>query len=305
MRVICGCHKMIMAVGVRDRMRVNAATVKMRVDVLMRMRVMPYERVDDYEPSSRNHHDERAEVDPRQAFFQQKKRNKRPDERRDGVIGARFRGAKHILGAHIQEDAEPVGHEAENERGAMCMKPGIGSCFAHAMASAPNPENTPLRTTISYVLFDAMLRVQLFSNPQQTVAAMTSNELYENLKLSAPSNERRTLASVMSAIAVQRRFETVSRKTNSAISVVATISKLPSNEALADEPCRIPSMRKNGSCNVENDHADDIRQILARKRSGRPSVLSVEKRQPRDSNARAEIEKRGHRSRSDIPEQYL
>ena len=104
-----------------------------------------------------------------------------------------------------------------------------------------------MRTTISYVLFDAMLRVQLFSNPQQTVAAMTNSEPYENLKLSAPSNERRTLASVMSAIAAHRRFETASRKTNSAISVVATISKLPSNEALADEPCRMPSMRKMGA----------------------------------------------------------
>ena len=92
-----------------------------------------------------------------------------------------------------------------------------------------------------------MLRVQLFSKPQQTVAAMTSSEPYENLKLSVPSNESRILASVMSAIAIQSRFETASLKTKSAITVVATISKLPSKDALAEVPYLIPSMRKMGA----------------------------------------------------------
>ena len=55
------------------------------------------------------------------------------------------------------------------------------------------------------------------------------------------------LASVMSAIALQSRFETASLKTKSAITVVATISKLPSKDALAEVPYLIPSMRKMGA----------------------------------------------------------
>ena len=42
-------HEMVVAVGVRDRMRMNATAVEMRVGVLMRMRVVPHERVDDDE----------------------------------------------------------------------------------------------------------------------------------------------------------------------------------------------------------------------------------------------------------------
>ena len=85
--------------------------------------------------------------------------------------------------------------------------------------------------TISKVLLDEIFLVQLFSTPQQTVASRTNN-----LKLSVPSNESRTLASVMSAIAIQSRFETASLKTKSAITVVATISKLPRSEALDELP---------------------------------------------------------------------
>ena len=48
-RMGCVRHEMVVAVGVRDRVRMDAAAVEMRVGVLMRMRVVAHERVDDDE----------------------------------------------------------------------------------------------------------------------------------------------------------------------------------------------------------------------------------------------------------------
>ena len=81
-----------------------------------------------------------------------------------------------------------------------------------------------------------MFLVQLFSNPQHTVATSTNREPNEKLKLSVPSKESRMLESVIKAIAAHNLLETASLKMNSAITVVATISKLPSSDAFADEP---------------------------------------------------------------------
>ena len=97
------------------------------------------------------------------------------------------------------------------------------------------------------MLFDEIFLVQLFSNPQQTVAARTKREPYENLKLSVPSSESRMLDSVISAIAAHSLPEIGSLKIKSAISEVATISKLPSREAFADVPLLMPSIRKTGA----------------------------------------------------------
>ena len=86
------------------------------------------------------------------------------------------------------------------------------------------------------MFFSEIFLVQLFSSPQQQVAASTSIEPEEKEKLPAPPTESRILDSVINAIAAQSRFETASLKINSAITVVATISKLPRSDALADEP---------------------------------------------------------------------
>ena len=48
-RVGCVRHEMVVAVGVRDRVRVDVAAVEMRVGMLVRMRVVAHERVDDDE----------------------------------------------------------------------------------------------------------------------------------------------------------------------------------------------------------------------------------------------------------------
>lgn len=116
-RVGCFSHEMVVAVGVRDRVRVDAAAVEMRVGMRVRMRVVPHERIDHDERRTRDHHGERRKIHPRQVFPQQQERKKRPHERRNGIVGTRLRRPERVLGAHVQEDAEPVGHKAEDKRG--------------------------------------------------------------------------------------------------------------------------------------------------------------------------------------------
>lgn len=101
--------------------------------------------------------------------------------------------------------------------------------------------------TIWYVLLSEILRVQLFSSPQQIVAPRTKMEPIEKLKAWMFSNERMKLDIVMNKIAIHKREDTFSLKMNSAISVVATISKFPSREALLDVPYLTPNMSSMGA----------------------------------------------------------
>ena len=55
--------------------------------------------------------------------------------------------------------------------------------MSSAKTREPAPENMPLMNTISNVFFEEIFLVQLFSNPQQTVAAMTRSEPQENERL--------------------------------------------------------------------------------------------------------------------------
>ena len=130
----------------------------------------------------------------------------------------------------------PYATKPSSNVAARYQAPGIVSFIVRATAKEPSPEKIPLSTTISYVLLEEMLLVQLFSKPQQTVAASTKREPYENLKLSVPSNESRILDRVISTIAVHSLFETASLKINNAIIVVTTISKLPRSDAFAEVP---------------------------------------------------------------------
>ena len=87
----------------------------------------------------------------------------------------------------------------------------------------------------------------MFSKPQQTVARITSSEPSENRSASAPSNDRMMLDRVINAIAAHSRFVTTSLNTKKAITVVATISKLPINDAFEEEPQLIPSIKRIGA----------------------------------------------------------
>src|SRR5699024_11747673 len=91
------------------------------------------------------------------------------------------------------------------------------------------------------------MRVQLFSNPQQMQASRTNSEPVEKCKLEASSMERIALERVISPMASHRRLPMASLKTSSAITDVATISKLLSREALADVVDLSPIMRQIGA----------------------------------------------------------
>lgn len=111
----------------------------------------------------------------------------------------------------------------------------------------PIPEQRPFMVTIWYVLLSEILRVQLFSSPQQMVAPRTKMEPIEKLNPSTFSNERMKLDVVINKMAIHKREDTFSLKMNSAINVVATISKFPSREALLDVPYLTPNMSSMGA----------------------------------------------------------
>ena len=69
----------------------------------------------------------------------------------------------------------------------------------------------------------------------------------ENLNPSSFSKERMKLDVVINKIANHKRRETFSLKMKRAISVVATISKFPSRDALPDVPYFTPNMSKMGA----------------------------------------------------------
>ena len=76
---VCAVHsEMVVSVGMRDRMRVDVAAVKMREGVLVRMGVVPHERIDHDKRRPRDHHAQRRKIHPRQALLQQDEREQRP-----------------------------------------------------------------------------------------------------------------------------------------------------------------------------------------------------------------------------------
>ena len=99
-----------------------------------------------------------------------------------------------------------------------------------AITSAPRPENTPLTATTLEGPVEESRLVQLFSRPQQRHAATTANEPGEKDRPSLPSTDSRITDSVMTATAAHILADTLSRKMVTAMTVVATISKLFSRE---------------------------------------------------------------------------
>ena len=91
--------EMAVSVSMRDRMGVDIAAVEMCEGVLVRMGVVPHERIDHDKRRPRDHHAQRHEIHPRQPFLQQDEREQRPHERRNGIVGARLRRAERVLRA--------------------------------------------------------------------------------------------------------------------------------------------------------------------------------------------------------------
>ena len=78
------------------------------------------------------------------------------------------------------------------------------------MIRLPRPEKIPFMVVICIELLELSMRVQLFSNPQQTDAPSTSREPVLNSKLPSPSKLRRILAKVTRIIASVRRLDSTS-----------------------------------------------------------------------------------------------
>ena len=150
-----------------------------------------------------------------------------------------------------------------------------------------------------------MLRVQLFSKPQQTVAAMTSSEPYEDLKL-IRSLEREQDA---------RKRDERNRDPESLRDRLLKNEKCNyrrSHDLEVAEQRRVgggavPDSKheKDGRGDVEYDHAGDDRHVPTRQRRGCLAVIGDQKRENRNADSRAKIEKRCHGGWPDIPQQHL
>ncbi len=127
--------------------------------------------------------------------------------------------------------------------------PGAGgeSPSAREIARAPAPEKRPLITTICMGFLDDIMRVQLFSSPQQRHATRTYIEPTENAKLPISWMDSIIEARVTRPRPSQSLLEMTSLKKSSAIREVAAISKLFSSAALAAVVLRSPYISAMGA----------------------------------------------------------
>src|SRR5574344_499001 len=114
-----------------------------------------------------------------------------------------------------------------------CPATGMRSPLTSAIIMVSVPEQHPFIVTICSGSLPEICFVQLFSKPHPTHESSTKTDPSENDKLDLSSKERMRLATVMSAIAIHSRLEIASLNKQSAITAVATISKLLSNDAFA------------------------------------------------------------------------
>ena len=197
--------------------------------------------------STRSHQRQRQRKAVGKGVTKQKKGQRRTKKRGEGIVSARARRAQTALRVKIEKDAEPVGHKAQKQ--SPQQRQGGRQALAQQQrhAQRPKPRAEALTITISKGSLPEILRVQLFSNPQQTQASSTSGEPREKDRLDASSKESSALASVTNAMASQSRLLMGSRKSRSAMRAVATISKLLSRAAFDAVVSESPVMRKIGA----------------------------------------------------------
>lgn len=107
---------MVVCVGMRDGMRMRRAVVRVGEGVRMHVNVISHERVDYHENRTNYHYGKGKKVGPCQFFFKEHERQSCSDERRDGVIRARFRRTQGVLRTDVEKYRKPVGNEAEEQR---------------------------------------------------------------------------------------------------------------------------------------------------------------------------------------------
>lgn len=108
-------YVMVMRVGMRDRMRMRRAVVRVGERMRVNVVVIAYQRIDHDEYRSEYHDRERGKVHPRQLFLQEQKGQSRADERSHGIIRARLCRAEDVLRADVQKYGQTVGDEAQQQ----------------------------------------------------------------------------------------------------------------------------------------------------------------------------------------------
>ena len=146
---VATCHQNV-GVGmiVCEDMRVRRSAVGVGNGVGMHVRVADQQRVDDDQHGASRHNCQRQKEMSGQRLPQNEQRQRRADERRNGIIGAGLCRAQALLRPDIEEDAEAV---CDNPRSIAASAQGSGvSASPRSMATSrePSPEKVPLIMTI-------------------------------------------------------------------------------------------------------------------------------------------------------------
>lgn len=294
--------QMIVIVRVRDRVGVGAAVVRVHKGVLVQMRVVADERIHHNERGAGKHDREGDEIDARELFVQEHERQKRPDERRHGIVGAGFRRAEIALRADIEENAQPVRHKAEQQR-----KAGIAQRRERLARDQRDQERAraaaePLERDdlIGAPGGDAaravVLKAPADRGEQHKQRAHGKAEAVRAIKGQQNARERDEGDRRPEALR-DRLAEETERDDRRRDDLEVAEQRRVGGGAVSDA-----EHEQNGRRNIEHDHADHIFEILPCQPL---PTLSAAERQKADAQPRAEIKKRRHHGRADLREQQL
>ena len=109
-------HIVVMRVRVDDGVTVRRAVVRVDESMCVQVRMTLKQGIEYHERSPERHNEQSAQKPGRQRLAQKDKRQKHADKRSHGIVCAGFRGSNGSLGADIQENAQPIGEKAQNQR---------------------------------------------------------------------------------------------------------------------------------------------------------------------------------------------
>ena len=93
----------------------RASIVGVYKGMLMNMRMVSDHGIDHDKHSARKHNSQRKQIQSGQLLMQYEERQKSTYKGRDRVISAGFRRAENALRPDIEENTQPIGHEAKNQ----------------------------------------------------------------------------------------------------------------------------------------------------------------------------------------------
>ena len=294
--------QMIVIMRVRDRVGVGAAVVRVHEGVLVQMRVVANQRIDHDERRTGEHDREGNQIDARELFVQEHERQKRPDERRDGVIGAGFRRAEIALRADIEEDAQTIRHEAQQQRKANTAQRREGfardqSDQKRARAAAEALDRDDLIGALGGNAARAViLKAPADRGEQHKQRADGKTEAVRSIEREQNARERDQPDRRPKALC-DRLAEDQQRDHRRRDDLEVAEKRGVGGGAVTDA-----EHQQNGRRDIERDHADHIFEILPRQPL--PALAAAE-RQKADPQPRAEIQKRRHHRRPHLREQQL